>query len=230
MRNNLILSFIFFVFLSLPEGKAQVVESREIGNFTSLFVMGEIRVELIPSTKNSLTIEIKEASARDIITELDKEELIIRLKTDIPKEAKIKISLYFKDLEKIVAASKAYFVSPDTLKAQSMSFEAKSGAKMEFNLMMDSIIAEAKQGGLLVFYGNADKQDVGVSSGGTYSAFELIASESIIRASTGGRAKVTTTERLNASAHTAAYIAYKGNPAREKLKTNLGGEVVKMQE
>ncbi len=230
MRNNLSITFIIIIFLSLFNAKAQNIETRETGDFTSFSVMGKIRVEIYPSAKDSLVLEAEGATTDYIITEPDDGELNIRLKTNIPKDARITVRLYYKDLDKITAASNALILSPDTLKAESMTFEVKSGAKMELTLNMKSIIAEAKQGAILVFYGSVDNQEIGVSSGGTYSAFELKSKNTFIKATTTARAKLTATESIDATANTTGYIAYKGNPAKEKIKANLGGEIVEVKE
>ena len=226
MRNNPGLALIIILIFSVFKANAQNIETRQTGDFTSFSVMGKIRVEIYPCTKDSLVLEAEGATTDYIITDLEDGELNIRLNTDIPKDARVTVQLYYNDLDKITAASNALILSPDTLKAESMSFEVKSGAKMELTLNMKSIIAEVKQGAILVFYGSVDNQEIGVSSGGTYSAFELKSKNTFIKATTTARAKLTATESIDATANTTGYIAYKGNPAKEKIKANLGGEVV----
>ncbi len=226
MRKFLITVSVFLFSITAYTVKAQHNETRKTGDFHSLSITGKIRLEIYPASGDSLVLSAEGATTDYIISENTSGELNIRLKTDIAVDAKITAKLYFKDLKRIDVQAGALVLSPDTIKTGSMNFSAKSGAKIELHLNTEILTADVKQGAILVLYGKAQKQEVSVSSSGTYSAFELEVPETVVRATTAGRAKVTAAKVLNATANTKGYIAYKGNPESKDLKATFGGEVV----
>ena len=210
--------------------KAQDSQIRKTGEFSSFTVIGNIRVEIYQAESPSLELFIKGAPVDDVITENKEGDLSIRLKTSTPSDAEVKVKLFFTDLEKLNVQAQALVVSPDTLRAKSMVFESRAGGKMELMLRINSIEADVRQGGILVFYGEVDDQNINVSSGGTYSGFDLKAKKTKVTALAGGKAKVTALESIDATANAKGYVGYKGEPARTSVKSSLGGEIVHLRD
>lgn len=220
---------IFFILTLLTQTafvNAQATITKQPGDFNVISVRGDIRTEIIPSDRNLVEIETTGTSTENVILEMEKGEMAIRLNTDTPKEAKILVKIYFTDLKKLSVASNALILSPDTLKSGSMDFEAKTGGKIELKLKLKNLNADVTQGGLLVFYGEVNKQKVEASSGGTYSAYDLMGEESYVKATTGGIAKIYSTGILDASAKLKGFIGYKGNPQKKSFHTSMGGEII----
>ena len=225
---SILLIVLFFSgFLNI---RAQEAYTRETGNFSTLSVTGNIRVEIYPSDSPSLEFTVKGASPEDVITEKKDKELSIRLKSNASKDAVIKVKLFYTELEKISVQSRALVVSPDTLRADAVVFDARLGGKTELKLKVNTLEAIVRQGGLLVFYGEVDTQTISVASGGTYSAYELEAQETSVRAATGGNAKVVARRMIDADASAKAWIGYKGDPESKKLNTSIGGEIASIKE
>jgi len=67
-----------------------------------------------------------------------------------------------------------------------------------------------------------------VSISGTLSAFNLKSEKIKVKASSGGKAKVYTTEELDAEASSNGYISYKGNPSKINRIVNSGGIVTNL--
>ncbi|MGC9341450.1 MAG: GIN domain-containing protein [Bacteroidales bacterium] len=228
---KIIFTFLTLALLTQPAFiNAQNRITKDPGEFNALSVRGKIRTEIIPSDQNLVEIETTGTSTENVIFEMEEGEMAIRLNTDTPKEAKIVVKIYFTDLKKLSVASNALVLSPDTLKAGSLDFEAKTGGKIELKLKLKSLKADVTQGGLLVFYGEVDKQEVEVTSGGTYSAYDLIAEESYVKTTTGGITKITSTGILDAAAKLKGFIGYKGNPQKISLNTGIGGDIIDYSE
>ena len=217
----LIFSFLIINAISF----SQESEKRDIDNFYSVTVIGNIRCELYKAEKPGLELVVKGAGFESIITENDAGRLSLRLKTNTPKDAEVKILVSYTSLEEINVQAQSLVVSPEVLEAENILFTSKAGGKMELKLNLASLEAVVKQGGILVFSGEVKKQNIEVMTGGTYSAFELLACDSYVKAVSGGKAKLVARRIIDATANSKAYISYKGDPVSSYIKTSLGGQI-----
>lgn len=213
-----------------PFSRAQETTNRDPGNFTTLNVTGKIRVELYPGDKETLVIETDGTGTDNVLTENSSGKLNISLQNGTSKEASIKVKLYFTHLNEIGVYWQGEVLGADTIKEEAINFEARNGGKIELRLKLGSLNADISQAGLVSFYGIVGSQQVEVTSGGTYSAYDLVARESFVKSTTAGKAKIYTTDILEANAATKGFIGYKGNPEKVSIKTSLGGEVVEYDE
>lgn len=230
MKTSICNSIIsIFLLISLPLS-AQNKETREIVAFTGITATGNIRVELFPSDKNYLEIEVKGTEMENVITEIANNEFNIRMKTSTPKEARVLVKCHFISLERITAQNQALITGNKTIAVKDLQLEARSGGKIECAIDAEYLNADARQGGVLVLSGMVEKQEVNVNTGGTYSAYELEAKDSYVKCNAGGVAKVIARRLMDANANTKGYIAFVGNPESTFTKTNLGGEIDRFQE
>ena len=206
--------------------RAESHVTRDPGDFVALAVAGKIRIELYHSGRNSLEIETTGTTPDNVLIENDDQKLTIRLKTNTPKEARIKVKVYYTSLQELDVQARGLITSPEILKGEEMDFEAKSGGKMELDLYLNKLSAEVSQGAILVFSGKVEKQTIAVNTGGTYSSFPLEARDTYVKAATGGKAKVTARRVIDANANIKGYIGYQGEPVSKLEKTSLGGEIV----
>ncbi|MCB8995256.1 MAG: DUF2807 domain-containing protein [Bacteroidales bacterium] len=219
------LSVILFISLLSSGLNAQDTISRNIPDFHSLNVMGKMRVELYKSESCRAELILYKVPSENIITEVTNGSLSIRLKTDTNKDAIIKLLLYYTDLSEISVSANSLVVSPGPIKADTISFIARSGAKAELDLDVKNLMADVKQGAILVFTGKTSRQDVSVNTGATYSAYKLQSEDSYVKASSGSKAKLCASRIIDATSNTKSYIGYIGTPVSVYIKTNLGGEI-----
>lgn len=223
MKSKILLSIVFS-FLTFTSF-SQIKETRDINSFSGIHVIGNIRCEIFPAEKEKVEIIVSGSETDNIITEKKDGILSLRLKTNTPREANIKIKVYYNSLNTLISQAQALIINKDTLNARHIDFEAKGGGKMELLLNLESLSADVKQGGILVFSGIVDNQNITVTTGGTYSAYKLQAKDSYVKTSSGGKAKVIARRIIDASANTKSFIGYIGNPVSTYIKTNLGGQI-----
>ncbi len=225
---SLIFLSVFLFFSSALLGSDTI--TREPGNFTRLEVTGKIRVEIYQSENPYVEILAEGTSPENILTEIKGEALSIRLKTNTEKEATIKILVYYSTLKSLKIGAQGLITSPETITGKSLSLEAITGGKMELKLAMEHLDALVKQGAILVLRGEVEKQVINVNTGSTYSAYELEAQDTDVKALSGGKAKVRAGRTLDATANLGGYVGYKGNPESSFIKENLGGEIEEFSE
>ncbi len=225
-------SFLFIMLLTFFSSSilAQNTITRELGFFNALEVTGNIRVEIYKSEKPYVEIIAERTSPDNILTEIKGRTLSIRLKTNTEKEARIRILVYYTSLESLKANAQSLITSNETLTGKTMSFEAKFGGEMELILDLDNLDALAKQGSLLVFSGVVEKQDVNVNTGATYSAYELDAQDTYVKALSGGKAKVTANRIIDATSNLGGFVGYKGNPKSRFINSKIGGEIENVED
>lgn len=124
---------------------------------------------------------------------------------------------------KVRAGASAYTDNP--INGDKLALRFSSGGSGEIEVDQSSLEVNISEGGNLKLSGTTDWQDVKVATGGTLSAYKLTASNSIIKANTGGSAKIMTTESINARANTGGSITYKGDPKKVQEKDGLSGSV-----
>ncbi len=218
----------FFITALLLAGgllTAQKPVTRDLGTFSSVGASGNVRVELYKSDTTGIVIEATGTDPGNVITENNGKKLSIRLKNGTPKEAEIRVLVYFTRLESLTVGTQALITSADVLKGDNMEFKAGTGGKMELELDLASLDADVRQGALLVFRGTVEKQTVSVNTGGTYSGYELEARDTYVKAVAGGKAKVTASRTIDANANAKGFIGYTGDPANRNIQTSLGGEI-----
>ncbi len=228
---TMIRSFLFFSLLLLDFSlSAQETAERNTGSFTALSVIGNLRVELYKSDTSRILIEAAGTLPENVVTEMDGNELTIRLKTNTPKDATIRVLVYYKKLESLTVQSHGLITGPEVITGDNVDFEARSGGKMELKLDLTSLNASVIQGAILVFSGNVEKQTISVNTGATYSGYELEARDTYVKASLGGKAKVVAHRIIDATSNFKGYIGYKGEPVSTYIKTNMGGEIANFRE
>jgi hypothetical protein len=225
MKSIICKSIILILLIYSWQASAQNKESRETGDFSKLTVTGNIRVELYPSDKNYVELEVIGTGMENLITENSNNEFQIRLKTSTPKEAKVLAKFYFTKMEKISVQNQALITGNIKIYQENFSVHARTGGKIEIPISVEKLIAEARQGGVIVLSGEAERQEIQVNSGGTYDAFGLESQDTYIKCNTGGVAKVIARRSLTAAAGTKGYIAYVGNPENNLARESLGGEI-----
>ena len=225
MKTKSIIIFSLFYLLSGSLLFAQESITRNLNEFYSLDVMGNIRVEIYPSDQNRAELFLQNITPDKVITDINDLNLSIRLRTDTPKDTRITVKLYYNTLHKITVNSNAHVISDIPLKGEEVEFNAKSGGMIDLELELTSLTAKINKGASISFSGSVNKQHVKVSTGATYTAYTLEASDSYVKAISGGTAKVTASRIIDAKAIFKGIIGYKGSPVSTYIKTSFGGEI-----
>ncbi len=215
---------IFLISIAIT-ASAQESFSRKLPAFNGISAIGKMRVEIYKSDTTGVELVLSNVAPENIITEVTDNALSIRLKTDTSKDAIIKVKVYYTQLSDILVAVNTLLLSPEIISAENMSFTARSGAKMELELDVKNIVADVKQGGILVFTGKTTRQEVSVNTGATYSAYKLQAEDTYVKANSGSKAKVCASRIIDATSNTKSYVGYIGVPISVYIKTNLGGVI-----
>ena len=102
-----------------------------------------------------------------------------------------------------------------------------NGGEMRFTLNCDSLSASLSQGSIIHLKGKARSLRVRSGTNATFSGYEFETEKAEVVASGTGKAKVSVSKYLKATANTKGFIGYIGEPDKVDDKTGSGGEIVK---
>lgn len=222
----------FFCLLSTAAAFAQTApQVRDVASFHAVEVSNGIELRLAPGATQRV-----EASADDA-------DQLARLKTEVRdgvlkitfdrelsesmgfnKTRHLRVSVTATALTALHASSGARAEVVGAFTTQSLDVEVSSGATLKANFASTDLRAQVSSGGVATVAGNAQRLDVGASSGGVFKGSELMARACDASASSGGTVDVAVQETLTANASSGGDVRYSGSP-RVSKHTSSGGSV-----
>lgn len=223
--NTNILALLLFLICLLPAlsfGQRTI----ELGAFDGVYVTGNIEVLLEKGDENKVELYVDGMPYDKISVKIQREVLRLRvLESWLYRDEVIKAYVTYKSLDDIRANAGATIESEELIENDQMRLKATSGARIELSLRLESLEANASEGGVLELEGETEKQDIQVGTGGRYEGLSMDAKRTYVRTNTGGQAEVVALEILEAAANTGGAIRYKGDPETKNIKTVIAGEV-----
>lgn len=223
---RLALITLFFLLISLA--KAQAQESTGLFPFDGVSVFGNFEVVLEQGDEEKATVYSYDIPEDHINLFVKKGTLKIQMRTSKQfQDEQVKVVVTYKKLRRIRASAGAEVYSDQVISADYLYLKAASGGKVEMDLQVEDLEANAGEGGRLELEGYAKTQRVGASTGGHFNGYHLEGERVYAKAGTGGSIVVTATESIDASANTGGKIEYQGNP-KQKNTRNVFGEIRKL--
>ena len=224
---RLVISSLFFTLVVIYGINAQEIEERNVGSFHEIRTGQAIDVYLKPGTKESVRVEAKGISLRDVLTEVSGGRLKIYLDHGRHSSHSVKVYVTFVKLDHISASSASGVFTEGTIKGDRLEINVSSAADVEVAVEMNEINVSVSSSGDLELKGNTKYLDISASSAGGVDAFDLEADNVRVRASSAGSAKVTANKEIDAHASSGGSIRYRGNPERSQTDSSSGGSVRK---
>ena len=224
MKARIIYLFVGMLWVSF-EAKAQNQERRVVGGFDEVAVWGNIVLHLIPDEKEGLELRSRRENTRNILTEVKGNRLVIKMRAGIYEYKQVDAYLRFKDLSRIKAHAGARVTSDYVLIAPRLALSAGSGARMDLEIDTDAVSLSAGEGAEVEVYGSSQFTEIAAKTGGMLYADELMSKEVYVRVHTGGEACVFAEESIEGKVGTGGQLDIFGNPKRDYVTTNLGGNV-----
>jgi hypothetical protein len=210
---------------------AQKSLTRKLNSFDKLELFGSIEVYLKQGEVENVRISTKDADLNNVTIKENATTLKIATVEELFDDKKtVKVEITYKVVRDVDASGGAQVNFESVLKGDKLIINSGSGAQLYLSVDVNALEATVGQGALIVIDGKAKSQVASANTGGVYSAYKLKSEDAYINANTGGKAKITASNILEASANTGGYIGYSGDAKNKKIKQLLGGEVVKNTE
>ena len=183
----------------------------------------------------------------DVLTEVSGGELEIKLYGRGHKNVDVTVWITYKSLEAVSVHSAASLVGENEVvaagdfdirvsaagdlelkvTADDLDIRVSSAGDADLEVTAETIKASASGAGDVRIKGVVQTQVIRVSGAGGYDAFDLESKKTEVRASGGGSAKVSVSERLDAEADGAGSIRYKGDPEKINVSSRSAGTIKK---
>jgi len=211
-------------------GYSQNTETRNINDFTKIDVWGNIKIELQKTDNTSIYIDAGSVPLDEIITEVKKNVLKIKMRSNLFKDVVINIKISYKEISDIKANASAELKFINKIFVEKLSIESIGGARVFLDAESKSSNLTAYQGGQIDIKGKTDFAAIFANSGGIMSATNYITEEANIKLNTGGKCEITVNRKLVAKVNTKSSLSYFGKPEIEEIKTSLGASISKWDE
>ncbi len=203
-----------------------VIKERKIDReFDQLQVSGGLNVFLTPTTSEGISVEADENLHDYIITEIEHNILKIYPKKNISFNAIKNVTVSFKNLTKISAASGSSIYGTQTISQPLLELRTSSGSAMDLDLNTSALTCSTASGSTLTLRGNAGKLQAQAASGSTIHAESLKVLLANTKATSGADIMVNVSKELLANAASGGDIRYSGNPHKIDKSAGVSGHI-----
>lgn len=222
-----IIGLLSILLIALTPLKAEELQ-RDLDSYDKIIVTGNVHVEVYKDDKNEIWIDSGEIVLENIITEVKKNVLEIKVKTGFYKDKKVNLFINTTKGIDIDAKNGAQVIVTYEVTEETVSYKAFAGGKIIVNKMnAGSVVAEINSGGEIHLVGKAKKLETGIKTGGDIFASRLYVTDAVCRVLAGGRTYVKVSNKLDAKVTSGGTITYVGQPKELIEKTSLGGTIKK---
>lgn len=193
-------------------------------DFSDLKTYDGLSVQLVKSSENKAVISGKYA---DDVMLVNKNGLL-KIRLRVPRSFNgydTYVVLYYKNLHLIDANEGSYVFSDDKIDVVDLEVKAQEGSEIELKIAAKRLNVKSVSGSNVSITGAVDHQDVDVNSGGVYSAKNCKTSQTKVKVSAGGSAKIYATDVAKATVRAGGSIRIYGNPKVADTKEILGGNI-----
>lgn len=218
MKNLLLLVFCFFV-----GGWVHAQVEKNVGDFSSLRVSDRIVLDLVQSDENR--VEVFGDDAENVVIKNKNGRLVIRMEiSKFMQGDKVEATLYFKDLDEIIAANGAFVQNSKEIDFTSLDLTANKGGNIELSVQANSLDAKAASGAQIALSGKTDHFKARINSGGKIDAEDFEADTADLGITAGGDLTAHVATTVEAKINMGGDIYIYGNPEISE-KVTAGGKV-----
>lgn len=229
MKNLIKTSLVFLFSIGLVVAHGQI--TRNVDDFTKISASTNVQVKLIKSDKQKVEIKMLSGDEESLITEVNNDKLIIKIKSGIfswNNKSKALVKVYYTQLNGVEVSAGASVKSDDLIYTENMNVEVSSGAVADLEVEAENIDAEVSSGGRITLEGNAKTGDFEASSGANLDASKMICDNVSADVSSGARIDVHVDKKLNADASSGGAIRYKGKVEYTNSDSGWSGQIKRM--
>jgi hypothetical protein len=221
--------YVFVLLMTCQATFAQQVENRKVGSFQGVGAAEGIDVFLKKGDETSVRVETEGSTTpKDIITEVSGTYLKIHVRNGAHlRNVRAKVYVNYTTLEKLSVSSAANVYSQDVIQSPSFEIGCSSAGNAELEIQVGKLEVNVSSAGEVTLKGKTKEARIEVSSAGELDAYDLNAEIVHVSGSSGGSAKVSVSNELDADASSGADIRFKGNPSKSRTDSSSGGSVRK---
>ena len=208
-----------------------------VSNFNELKIGGPVDIVITQGQTESLKLTIP-AEVRDrVVAEVSGHVLRIHNKHDNwgqsekswysdksywhKTHARIVAYLTVKELRKITLSGSGTMIFDNGLSTDAMKLTLRGSGSIHGKITAKSLASKVSGSGKITISGTADRSNVSVTGSGNFVAADLITSNSVVKVSGSGDAKVNASEEMYAAVSGSGGVSYTG--AAKKVSSSKSG-------
>lgn len=222
-------SFIFLLFLLGANVQAQGTETRTPGSFTHVESGGSWDVYIKKGSKDEVKLVSTNISLDKVITEVDDNQLKIKLEKGNYQKVGLTVYVTVIDLEGIGSSGSGNMTVESDFGADEFSIGLSGSGNVELkNINAEEIkIGMSGSGNVTIDGGSAEEISIGQSGSGNLDALELSGESVKVSKSGSGNTSIGASESLIVSSSGSGDVYYKGNPGETKISSSGSSKVIK---
>ena len=219
------IKYLLILFLGFTAFAYAQDRTQNLGDFNEIKVFNGLSVE-IERTDNS-KVDISGEKTDDVVIKNVNGKLKLSLKFPEQFNAdKVKIKIFYSQDILILDANEGSAIFSDEMIDQvNLTIKTQEGAYIHVPVDVKYLTIKAVTGASIKVRGTATNQDVEVTTGGVYEAYDLVTEYADVTAASGGNAEVNVSNLLDAKVRFGGNVYYKGNPEKVNSKKVFGGKI-----
>ena len=207
-------------------------ETREVSNFTGIYVSGNVNVDLTYGDSKNITVEADANVLPYIETVVENGNLVIktRNKVSINTRNKIVVHASLKQLARLRVSGSGNIVGTGDFSNDSRTDIAVSGSG-NINIAMNSFnetkINISGSGNVTLKGKSTNNIDANISGSGSIDCTEVACNDVFAHVSGSGNIKVHANKSIDAKVSGSGNIYYKGSATNINLKSSGSGKIIK---
>lgn len=205
-------------------------ETRQIGGFTEVHASGPFEVYLEKGRKESVRIESDGVELSEIETKVSGGRLQIEpRKRNFSwrrfRNTEVKIYVTYRELEKLAVHGSGNIIGRSPINSDELEVEIHGSGDITLETKADQLKLEIHGSGDIEVSGKSNDVSAQIHGSGDIQGYEL--QTDVLRAAIHGSGEIemTVKDEIDAKVYGSGNVQYKGNPARETVKTSGSGEV-----
>jgi hypothetical protein len=216
---------IILMFLVLVTQLNYGQTSINLADFDEIKVFDQLNVTLISANENKIVITGTNEKNVETVNRNGVLKIRISLTKIFEDNKDLKVTLYFKNLDKVDANEGSIISCKDVFKQTSIDLYAQEGAKIEAEVDVEKTTVKAVSGGIIDLIGKSFNQNVMINTGGALYAKNLVTSQTTINISAGGNAEINAKTLVDAKVNAGGSISIYGQPKQIKQQALAGGKI-----
>jgi hypothetical protein len=199
--------------ISQPELKEPIEkETRTVDAFSKVRAGGAFEIDVTQGDSPHLEIEAQPTLIKNITTEVQDGELVIKLNGRFNTKEPMKIHLRTDELETIALSGASRVTSDETWSGEDFTLHADGASRADLRLKVDRLHAELSGASNLDLKGEAKEADFSLSGACHLGGENLTLATAKVNASGASRLDLNVTEAIAGDVSGASRLTYQGKP------------------
>ncbi|WOD43846.1 head GIN domain-containing protein [Hwangdonia lutea] len=200
--------------------------TRTTDSYDAIKCAGSMDFILVSGTEGNITIEGEDNLLEYIVTEVTDNVLKVKVKKGkylkSSKNKTIKITIPFKDINKVTLAGSGDLWNKDVISATHLDVALAGSGDIVLDVKTTSVEGSIAGSGDLTLKGSTNNLKAKVAGSGDFHGFDLQANNTEVSVAGSGDAEVVSTDNLKARVAGSGDIVYKGNPKKDTKVSGSG--------